>query len=122
MQAPIIIAIDNVERILEASKIFFPEGEIAMALNAGPPDLAEIDSFPIMKLIILQTKIPITRKSIYLMVPALVSTETFVCLKNKKMLSHNTGCIRRVKVLNLNEISSFILSLVNSNNGSIRID
>jgi len=66
MQAPIIIAIENVATKLDHINMLSPLGEVIILLIAGASSFIELGNLPKIKLTILHKKIPNTRNSIYL--------------------------------------------------------
>ncbi len=66
MLIPIIIAIENVATRLDHISIFSPPGEDIILRMADASSFIELRNLPKIKLTVLQTKIPRTRKSIYL--------------------------------------------------------
>ena len=90
---------------------FLPLGEVIILLIADASSFIELGNLLKIKLITLHTKIPSTRKSIYLIWLLYIFNTICSSLKYKKIVNHNIGCIIVVKVLNLNE--KFISYLFN---------
>ena len=122
MQLPIIIAIENVAIILDHINIFSPPGDIIILRIADASSFIELGNFPKIKLTVLHTKIPKTKKSIYLI--WLLYRFIIICssLKYKKILNHNIGCNIVVNVLNVNERLFLIFFMVNNVNALISIN